>query len=278
MEYKPFGKTGVRVSAVGMGTYYDPLWILTGMLGWRRGSKAKIEAIRTGIELGINLIDTAEIYQSEPLIAKAIRGFRREDLFLATKVWSNHLRRESLIRSLEASLRKLEVSYVDLYQVHFPNPHVPISETMSAMEEMVDKGKIRFIGVSNFSLTQMVEAQTALKKYELSSTQMEYSLANRSIERDILPYCERNGIAVLAYYPLAHGKLASNRELGQIAAKYGKTPAQLALNYLASKTNVFPIPRASKAEHVRDNAGSVGWTISEEDRLRLEKLFPLRPT
>lgn len=273
MEYKQFAKSGVRVSAVGMGTYYDPLWIAIAYLGWRRGAQTKIRAIRSGLELGINLVDTAEIYQSEPLVAKAVAGLRREDVFLATKVWSNHLRRDKLIKSLEASMRRLGVSYVDLYQIHFPNPRVPIAETMGAMEEMVDKGKIRFIGVSNFSLEQMVEAQHSLKKYELSSTQMEYSLANRSIEKDILPYCEKNGIAVLAYFPLAHGRLASDAELSRIGAKYGKTPSQVALNILASKPNVFPIPRASRVEHVKLNAESVGWRISDEDKAKIEALF-----
>lgn len=273
MEYKQFAKSGVRVSAVGMGTYYDPLWIATAYLGWRRGAQTKIRAIRSGLELGINLVDTAEIYQSEPLVAKAVAGLRREDVFLATKVWSNHLRRDKLIKSLEASMRRLGVSYVDLYQIHFPNPRVPIAETMGAMEEMVDKGKIRFIGVSNFSLEQMVEAQHSLKKYELSSTQMEYSLANRSIEKDILPYCEKNGVAVLAYFPLAHGRLASDAELSRIGAKYGKTPSQVALNILASKPNVFPIPRASRVEHVKLNAESVGWRISDEDKAKIEALF-----
>ena len=273
MEYKQFAKSGVRVSAVGMGTYYDPLWIAIAYLGWRRGAQTKIRAIRSGLELGINLVDTAEIYQSEPLVAKAVAGLRREDVFLATKVWSNHLRRDKLIKSLEASMRRLGVSYVDLYQIHFPNPRVPIAETMGAMEEMVDKGKIRFIGVSNFSLEQMVEAQHSLKKYELSSTQMEYSLANRSIEKDILPYCEKNGVAVLAYFPLAHGRLASDAELSRIGAKYGKTPSQVALNILASKPNVFPIPRASRVEHVKLNAESVGWRISDEDKAKIEALF-----
>jgi len=274
VQYKQFAKSGVLVSAVGMGTYYDPQWIATAFFGWRRGASAKIQAIRKGIELGINLIDTAEIYQSEPIVAKAIEGFKREELFLATKVWSNHLRRDSLIRSLEASLRRLNVSYVDLYQIHFPNPRVPIKETMGAMEEMVEKGKIRFIGVSNFNLEQMVEAQSALKKYELSSTQMEYSLLNRSIERDILPHCEKNKIAVLAYFPLAHGRLTSNDHLREIGVKYGKTPAQVALNYLASKPNVFPIPRASRVEHVKQNAESVGWEISDEDKAKIDELFP----
>src|SRR5580698_7782846 len=126
-----------------MGTYYDPLWIATAKsVGWMRGASSKVESLQAGLEGGMNVIDTAEIYGSEPLVARAIKGRNREDLFIATKVWSNHLRRDALVKSLEGSLRRLELSYVDLYQVHFPNSKVPISETMGAMEEMKDKGKL----------------------------------------------------------------------------------------------------------------------------------------
>ncbi|PSN84148.1 aldo/keto reductase [Candidatus Marsarchaeota G1 archaeon OSP_D] len=274
MEYKQFGKTGERVSAVGMGTYYDPLWIIGATLGFKRKADLKIEAIRAGIEEGMNLIDTAEIYRSEPLVAKAIKGIKRDELFIATKVWSNHLRKEKLVKALNNSLKRLELNYVDLYQIHFPNSRVPISETMGAMEELVDQGKIRYIGVSNFTLEQMVEAISSLKKYELASTQMSYSLADRRIERDILPYCKKEGIAVLAYYPLAHGKLSKTDKLIELSKKYNKTPAQISLNWLLSRENVFPIPRASNPQHVRENAASTGWTLSEEDLKLLDATFP----
>jgi diketogulonate reductase-like aldo/keto reductase len=272
---KTFSRTGAKVTEIGMGTYYDPLWIATATLGWRRNARRRIMAIRAGIEVGINLIDTAEIYGSEPLVGEAINDHKREDLFIATKVWPRHARRDALVRSLEKSLARMGISYVDLYQIHFPSSKVPIGETMAAMEEMKEKGKLLSIGVSNFSLQQTIDANAALKKSQLASTQMEYSLVHRNIEADILPYCENNGMAILAYYPLGHGRLAkAGDKMRTLCEKYAKTPSQVALNWLTSKPNVFPIPRASRAEHVTENAGGSGWTMSGDDRAELEKLFP----
>ncbi|GBC75172.1 Glyoxal reductase [archaeon HR06] len=153
---------------------------------------------------------------------------------------------------------------------------MPLSETMGAMEEAVDKGKTRYIGLSNFSLKQIMEAQEALRKYEIVSVQLEYNLMNRKVEKDILPYCERNGIAFMAYYPLAHGALLKKKDkLKNLCEKYNKTLAQVALNWLASKEKVFPIPRASNPYHVKENLGASGWRLSEEDIKKLEELFPL---
>ncbi|TLX95553.1 MAG: aldo/keto reductase, partial [Thaumarchaeota archaeon] len=181
MNFKEFGRSGRKVSEVGMGTYYDPLWIATATPGWRRDASQKVEAIKAGLDAGMTLIDTAEIYGSEPLVAKAIDGRKREDLFIATKVWPNHLRRDALAKALRQSLQRLRLDYVDLYQIHWPNPSVPISETMGAMEELLAQGKIMSVGVSNFSLQQLVEANAALKKSRLASNQMSYSLLDRSI-------------------------------------------------------------------------------------------------
>ena len=140
MNYKPLGGSP-KVTEIGMGTYYDPAWIaMARILGWKRGGAAKVEAMKSGLDGGMNFIDTAELYGSEPLVAQAIRGRKRDELFIATKVWPNHLRRDALVKALERSLKRLETSYVDLYQVHFPNGRVPIEETMGAMEEMKDEG------------------------------------------------------------------------------------------------------------------------------------------
>ena len=134
MNFKPLG-SGTKVSEVGMGTYYDPQWIATAKtIGWMRGAASKVESLKAGLDGGMNFIDTAELYGSEPLVARAIKGRKREDIFIATKVWPNHLRRDALVRALEKSLKRLETPYVDLYQVHFPNAKVPIAETMGAME------------------------------------------------------------------------------------------------------------------------------------------------
>jgi diketogulonate reductase-like aldo/keto reductase len=126
LKYKIFGNTGILVSEIGMGTYYDPLWILTARLGWYRGREEKIRAVRAGLNGGINLIDTAEIYGSEPIVAEAIKGWNRESLFIATKVWPTHLSYDNVIKSCYRSLERLGTSYIDLYQIHWPNPRIPI--------------------------------------------------------------------------------------------------------------------------------------------------------
>jgi len=276
MDKKRFGKNGPLVSEIGMGTYYDVSWIILSRLGIMRNKAKKIEAIKTGLIGGMNLIDTAEIYGSEPLVAEAIKEFNREEIFISTKVWPSHLSRDKFFKSLEGSLRRLNTKYVDLYLIHFPNKRVPISETMKAMEEAIEQGKILFVGVSNFNLKQIEEARNALSKHDITAVQLEYSLIKRDVERDILPYCQREGIAFMAYYPLGHGRLAKVKEkLEEISMKYGKTPSQIALRWLADKPYVFPIPRASNPIHVQENLEASGWKLSDEDIKLLDKLFPL---
>ena len=278
MIYRDFAKTGLRASVVGMGTYYDPAWIALAMiLKVQQGRGTKIQALKAGLDAGINFIDTAEIYQSETIVAEAISGRKRDELFIASKVWSNHLQRGSVLKSCEKSLSRLKTQYVDLYQVHFPSSRVPIKETMGAMEELMDQGKIRAIGVSNFSLSQMEEAEAALSKHELSSTQMDYSLIHRDIEKDILPHCQEKKIAVIAYYPLGHGKLASGpgaNRVADVAKSRNLQPAQVALSWLFSKSNnVFPIPRASRIVHVRANAEAGNVVLTSEEVAALDKAF-----
>jgi len=273
VRLKEFARTGRKVPEIGMGTYYDPLWIAAAFLGWRRGAATKIGAIRSGLDSGITLLDTAEIYRSEPLVADAIKGRKRDELFLATKAWPNHLRREALAKAFNKSLNRLGTTYIDLYQVHWPNPMVPIRETMAAMEQLVGEGKLMHVGVSNFNLKQLQEAQSALPKSELSSVQLDYSLLHRNVERDVLPYCDREKIALLAYYPLAHGKLPSDQRLDQLSSAHGKTRAQVALRWLAGKPNVFPIPRASRPEHVAENAGASDWELSDGESGELEQKY-----
>ncbi|WP_066796467.1 aldo/keto reductase [Caldivirga sp. MU80] len=281
MEYRVFGRSGVKVSAVGMGTYYDPVWIVLSRLGILRSRRLKVQALRLGLENGINLIDTAEIYGSEPIVAEAIRGFNRDELFIATKVWPTHLKYNSVIKAARNSARRLGVRYIDLYQVHFPNRRVPITETMRAMEHLVDEGLIRFIGLSNFNLNQVIEAQRALKKYEVVSLQMPYSLIDRRIEADIIPYAKRENLAILCYYPLGHGRLIREfpRDLVEMVSRnHGpRTPAQIALNWIITKhENAFPIPRASNPMHVRENLGAVGWRLSDEEVKAIEERVKAR--
>ena len=141
----------MKVSAVGMGTYYDTPWIMgSHIFSQRLDREDKTAAIKTGIELGINLIDTAEMYNSEPLVAEAIQGYDRDSLFIATKIWITHLKYSQVLKAAQRSLAKLQCSYIDLYQIHWPSPMVPMKETLKAMEKLVDEGKVRYIGVSTF--------------------------------------------------------------------------------------------------------------------------------
>ncbi|MCJ7631466.1 aldo/keto reductase [Candidatus Bathyarchaeota archaeon] len=278
MENHEFGRSGVKVSYIGMGTYYDPSYIAMALLFHRQtGQENKIAALNKGFELGINFIDTAEIYQTENLIAEAMKSRQRDDFFIATKVSPTHLKYGAVLKTAEKSLKRLQCSYIDLYQIHWPNPRVPIRETMHAMEKLVENGKVRLIGVSNFSLRQMKEAEEALSKNRLASNQVEYSLKVRKIEKDLLPYCEQNGIAVLPYRPIAHGALANPRGklkavMDEVSKKHGgKTPTQIALNWLTAKNRfVFPIPRASRPERVIENNGAVGWKLDNDEIKLLE--------
>ena len=277
MIYKTFGKTGFKVSAIGMGTYYDPAWIAASLFGIRKNSKMHIEAIKAGLDTGINFIDTAEIYHTEPLVAEAVKGIEREKLFIATKVFVNHLNADKVIKSCNRSLRNLNMKYIDLYQIHFPSSRIPLSETLSAMEQLVDQGKIRHIGISNFDLIRTEEAMGAMKKYEIVSTQMPYNINNRTIETELKPFCDKNNIAIMAYYPLAHGKIAGNRQgvpdtVKKVAEKHKSPLTHIAIQWLLSRgENVYPIPRASDPVHVRENAEFDKLTLDEEDLKQLNQ-------
>jgi len=261
VEYRRLGKTSEKISTIGMGT-------------WRIGSyhsqeeKAEqIRAIRRGIDLGINLIDTAEMYgdgRSERLIAEAISG-SRDSVFIATKVWPDHLRHDDVIAACDQSLQRLGVRSVDLYQVHWPNPSVPMRETMSAMEELVRAGKTRYVGVSNFSTLQVEEAREALSRSELVSNQVEYSVANRSAEKDVLPYCKKEGLTLIAYSPLARGAIPESLIPAPLRQRYGMTPVQIMLNWVTRDDAVVAIPKAARLSHVEENAASVSVRFSRSD-------------
>ncbi|MCL4343549.1 MAG: aldo/keto reductase [Nitrososphaerota archaeon] len=262
VKYKTFGPDGRKVSEIGIGTYYDPAWIAWSRLHWLRGRREKVKAIRAGLENGCNMIDTAEIYGSEPLVREAIKGHDREQLFISTKILPFHI--GSFMKSLESSLDRLGTKYVDLYLIHWRTGEGRIRQAMSAMEEAHESGLIKMIGVSNFDLGQTQFARQCLKKNTISAVQLEYNIFNRRAEKDILPYCEKENIAFMAYYPLAHGKLVGNEALGRIARDAGVTPAQLALKWLLRKQAVFPIPRASREQHVVENIRASDLEVDEK--------------
>lgn len=263
IRLRELGKTGEKVPELGIGT-------------WKMGGSPEQEksAIKRSIELGMDLVDTAEMYGNEKMVGEAIEDL---DVFLATKVSPHHFKHDDLIRACETSIAKLGVETIDLYQLHWPNPAIGIKDTISAMEELVDMGLIRHIGISNYSVEEMKAAQEALKKYEIVSNQVEYSLLVRDIETDgIMDYCNKNKITIIAYSPVARGAILDGRQrilsetMNALGKKYGKTQAQIALNWVISHDNVIAIPKASREDHVADNAGASGWNLAEEEMRMLE--------
>ncbi|GBC68398.1 2,5-diketo-D-gluconic acid reductase B [archaeon HR01] len=276
MERRRLGRKGEEIPVIGLGT-----WGIGGYSTADHSSDGRaVEAIRYAVELGMTHIDTAEIYgagHSEELVGQAIRVFDRDSLFIATKVWNTHLRYDDVIRSCRRSLERLGLRYVDLYMVHWPNPRIPLSETMRAMEKLVKDGLTRYIGVSNFDARLLGEAMQALKSEEIVSNQVEYSLSSRYVERELIPFCERNGVTVVAYTPLGRGRIVDEahrgtvrgRVLAEIAGRYGRTPAQIALNWVVWREGVVTIPKAASRRHLEENAGAAGWRLSLEDYRRL---------
>jgi diketogulonate reductase-like aldo/keto reductase len=251
MQRKQLAQTGVMLPEIGFGTYR-----------YRGG----VDLLRNAIERGVSLIDTAELYGNEEVVGEAMKHLQ-DRVFVATK--TNHWRYDEVLKCAEASLKRLGCDLIDLYQVHWPNAAVPIAETMAAMEALVDGGKVRFIGVSNFTVSEMQEAQRALRKQKIVSNQIRYNLVDRTIERDLLPYCQRNHVTVIAYSPLGNSFqriLGSDPEdaLGKVAKMTNRTKAQVALNWCLSKAGVVVIPKTELMGHLVENCGSSDWRLSNE--------------
>jgi diketogulonate reductase-like aldo/keto reductase len=267
-----FGWTGVKVPKIGMGT-----WMVDGS---QEGERRAIEALRLGLDLGLTHIDTAEMYGNgrvEELVAEAMNG-RREEVFLVSKVLPSNASYKGTLKACRQSLKRLKTEWLDLYLLHWPGSY-PLRETMRAMEKLVDDGMIRFIGVSNFDVKELDAAQRALSKHRLACNQVLYHLGYRGIERRILPYCSKEGIAIVGYSPFGHGifptpQSSGGTVLAQIAERYHRTPRQVALNFLTRNPSVFTIPKASRPEHVKENSGGTGWDMTADDLISIGRAFP----
>ena len=269
---RPFGFTGVEVPAIGQGT-----WMIEGS---RESERRAVEALAAGLDLGLTHIDTAEMYgdgRAEELTAKAIAG-RRGEVFLVSKVLPSNASFDGTLRACERSLKRLGTDHLDLYLLHWESRY-PIAETMRALEKLADDGRTRFIGVSNFDVDQVKAAQAALRHHRLAADQVLYHLGDRGIERKLIPYCREQQIAVVGYAPFGHGNFPrpnspGGKALLKVAQRYGKTARQVALNFLTRLPQLFTIPKAGNPEHTRENAGGVGWSLSEEDLAEIERVFP----
>lgn len=305
MRYRPLGSSGIDISVVGLG-----LWQAAGSAAWG-ADYSDVDSIRTihaAPDLGINLVDTAPAYsrgESERLLGRALRG-RRERYVVATKINTNQITREQVRASVEASLQRLQTDRIDLLQIHWPNTlGEPFAETIAAMEELRREGKIRALGVSNFSAPQLAEC---LEIAPVHSLQPPYNLLWRHVEDDALPFCAARGIAVITYSPLAQGLLSGkyhrhNRpldgtrprnllwhgacfdvamtvveELRRIADRHGATCAQVALAWLLAQRGVSAVlAGAKRPEQLGENAGAAELALSEEElRALADASEPLR--
>lgn len=260
MEHRCLGKDDAILPTIGLGT-----WQYNG----------GIEPLQTGIALGACFIDTAESYGTEEVVGRAIQG-AREKIFLATKVSPRHFRRADVIAAADASLKRLNTDYVDLYQLHWPNYAVRIEETMGAMEQLVDSGKVRFIGVSNFFVRDLKRAQKAMRKHRIASNQVRYNLIDRTIETDLLEYCRQQDITVIAHTPLATGFAGirakdPGRVIDKIAQARSKTAVQVAVSWCIATKGIVTIPKANSVEHVKENCAASDFQLSPEEIKLLDK-------
>jgi diketogulonate reductase-like aldo/keto reductase len=245
-----------------------------------RAAEAR-RAIRRGIELGMTHIDTAEMYGAgrvEELLREAIRDVPRERIFLATKVLPGNASYRGAIRAAEQSIKRLGCGYLDLYLLHWPGSH-PIEETMRAFDELVRRGTVRFVGVSNFEPDEMLEAAAYLRHTSLACNQVLYHLRERSIEHALIPIARSNNIAIVAYTPFGRGSFlrsgkAAADAIARIARKHAATSRQVALAFLTRDDGLFAIPKAARVEHVEENAGAGALALDREDIEAIDAAFP----
>jgi len=304
LEFASLGSTGLKVSRIGLGVWqFSEAWGVTDY------SLAR-DIVRASLDEGVNLIDTAMVYGrglSEEFLGRALRdlGVKRDDVIIATKIPGDFLSFDDVFKATDNSLRRLRVDYIDLMQVHWPpcwHNH-PTCEYMRALERLVVLGKIGYIGLSDFPVELVEAARACLARYDVEVLQVRYNLVERQAEKEIIPYAEENGMSLLAWSPLAKGAVLGKYTLEEaeklqdvrggdplfkpqnyrqilelselvkeIASKYGKTPAQVALNWLLGYSDtIIPIPGAKSPDQARENAGAAGWRLSYEDWRRLDE-------
>ena len=268
-----FGWTDVKVPVIGQGT-----WMIEGS---QDSERLAIEGLRLGLDLGLTHIDTAEMYGNgkvEEMVAEAIAD-RRNKVFLVSKVLPSNASYEGTLKACKRSLKRLKTDWLDLYLLHWPGPY-PIEETMRAMEKLVAEGLVKFIGVSNFDVEELCAAERSLKNERMACDQVLHHLGYRGIERHLLPYCTEHEIAVVGYAPFGHGNFpspqsAGRRVLEEIGERYGRTPRQVALNFLSHHPNIFTIVKTSRPERAIENSNGVGWELAAEDFETIDRTFPV---
>nr|WP_321979921.1 aldo/keto reductase [uncultured Cohaesibacter sp.] len=255
------------VPALGQGTWY---------MGDDPSRKAdEVASLRRGVELGMTLIDTAEMYgsgKSESVVGEAIAPIR-DDVFLVSKVLPFNASYEGTLEACEASLSRLGTDRLDLYLLHWPGPH-PLEETIAAFKELQQTGKIRHWGVSNFDPNDMTELMSTQGGEQVATNQVLYNLTRRGIEWDLLPQSQEDGLPIMAYSPIEQARLLSKPELKSLASDLDLTPAQLALAWVIRESGIVSIPKAGTVAHVEENARTLEIDLNDETLSELDRLFP----
>lgn len=241
-------KNGYEIPVVGLGT-------------WELEGRTCEETVRKAVDMGYRHIDTAEAYENESQIGRALKGVDRSQLFLTSKVSSSHLWKKDLIEACRRSLDRLQTDYLDLYLVHWPNEEIPLKDTMEGMSQLVDDGLVRGIGVSNFN-SDWLKRAIMFSRAPVVNNQVEYS--PYAEQEKTLEFCLANGVTLTAYSPLARGQVLKDHRLEEVGKQYNKSAAQVSLKWLLQKGAIV-IPKASSEEHLRSNADLSGWQLSPQD-------------
>ncbi|HWQ38444.1 MAG TPA: aldo/keto reductase [Burkholderiales bacterium] len=258
---------GETIPVLGQGTWF--------MGEDRARRRDEIAALRLGVELGLTLIDTAEMYgdgRCETLVGEAIAGLR-DQVFLVSKVLPSNASRKGVVRACDASLERLKTDRLDLYLLHWSSSH-PLEETVRGFEDLLAAGKIRHWGVSNLDVDEMEELLAVPGGKACVVDQVLYNLTRRGIEYDLLPWCRRRRIPIMAYSPIEQGRVLDNRTLRRVAERHGATPAQVALAWVLREAGVVAIPKAGTLDHLRENRGALDVRLTRQDFAELDAAFP----
>ncbi|MEL6605786.1 MAG: aldo/keto reductase [Cyanobacteria bacterium J06614_10] len=253
---------------------------ILGMGTWKMGEKsetfqAEVAALQHGMDLGLTLIDTAEMYGeggAEKVVAQAIAN-RREKSFIVSKVYPHNASKAGAIAACERSLKRLNTDYIDLYLLHWRGAE-PLSETLEAFQQLQQAGKIRDYGVSNFDTDDMEEAMQLDGGQAIATNQVLYNLTRRGIEQTLLPWCQRQNIPIMAYSPIEQGRMLNNSALISMAQARKVTAAQIAIAWLLHQDNVIVIPKASNTDHIEENYAALNLKLSQEELSALDQAFP----
>jgi diketogulonate reductase-like aldo/keto reductase len=273
MERRPFGNTGHQVSVIGEGTWYID----------NADRRTALAALRRGLDLGLTHIDTAEMYGSgaaEEVVGEAIAG-RRDEVFLVSKVLPTNASRKGTLEACHRSLTRLRTDRLDCFLLHWRGSY-PLAGTIASLEQLQREGKILAWGVSNFDEADLEDVLQIAGPGKLACNQVLYHVKERAIEHAVLPWCEQHDVAVVAYSPFGHSDFPvpnsrGGRVLAEIAAAHNATPRQVALRFLVRRPSVFAIPKASRPEHVEENAGAGALRLSEDEVTRIDAAFPRGP-